>query len=123
MIQQFGDNGKVPPIEPALNSLSQLYAFRRPEEVLSFLHAYPFLVPLLVEAYSKITDYFEASPEVVLEVITDPEAANDHELFAFIRTSLPPDEAMSRLDQLDKEWWLDVADRAEGKLCIHIEFR
>jgi hypothetical protein len=109
--------------EPALQSLGQLYTFRRPEEVSGFLRAHPFLIPLLLEAHSKIVQCFGPSPEVVLEVVTDPEAMDDRELFAFIRSSLPPDEALGKLDKLDKEWWLDEADRAEGNLCIHLEFR
>lgn len=107
--------------EPTLQSLEQLYTFRRPEEVIEFLQAHPSLVPLLEEAHGKIAEFF-GSFEIVLEVVTDPEAIDDHELFAFIRTTLPPDEALSKLNRLDQEWWLDAADRAEGKLCIHVEF-
>ncbi|HXF05947.1 MAG TPA: hypothetical protein VNM72_11105 [Blastocatellia bacterium] len=109
-------------IEPALQSLSQLYTFRRSEEVAEFLQEHPFLVPLLREAHGKIAEYFGPSPDVVLEVVTDPEAENDRELFAFIRISLPPDEALSKLDRLDQEWWLDASDRAENQLCIDVEF-
>ncbi|MBI4641910.1 MAG: hypothetical protein HY731_14570 [Candidatus Tectomicrobia bacterium] len=103
--------------------VKQLYDSRRPEEVFRFLQTHTFLLPLLMEAYGKIVEYFGPSPDMVLEVIADPETENDRELFAFIRTSLPPDEALGKLDRLDKEWWLDEADRAEGKLCIHVEFQ
>jgi hypothetical protein len=109
-------------IEPALQALEQLYIFRRPEEVSEFLEAHPFLVPLLEEVHEKIAQYFGPTSEVVLEVVTDPEAVDDRELFAFIRTSLPPDEALGKLDRLDQEWWLDESDRAENNLCIHVEF-
>ena len=109
--------------EPDVRSLEQLYSFRRQAEVLQFLEAHPFLVPLLVEAHSKIGDYFGSNPEVALEVVTDPEAIDDHELFAFIRTSLPADEAHDRLDRLGEEWWLDAMERAQGKLCIDMEFQ
>jgi hypothetical protein len=106
-----------------LEPLSQFYTFRGAQEVSGFLHAHPFLAPLLLEAYNKIAKHYGPSPQVVLEVVTDPEATDDRELFVFIRTNLPPDEALSKLDQLDKEWWLDEADRAKGKLCIHVEFQ
>jgi hypothetical protein len=109
-------------IEPALQSLEQFYTFRRPEEVMEFMRAHPFLVPLLEEVRGQIAQYFGLTPEVILEVVTDPEAENDLDLFAFIRTSLPPDEALSKLDRLDQEWWLDRVDHAEGKLCIDVEF-
>jgi hypothetical protein len=102
--------------------LEQRCLFRRRDEVIRFLKVYPFLVPLLLEACDKIAEYFAAFSGVVLEVITDPEAENDRELFAFIRTSLPPVEAFDGLDRLDEEWWLDASDKAKGKLCIHVEF-
>jgi hypothetical protein len=121
MIEPIVDSVKIPTIEPDLQSLSQLYSFRRPAEVSQFLEAYPFLDLLLLEAHDKITEYFGLEPDVILEVVTDLEAIDDRELFAFIRTTLPPDEVLSTLDRFDKEWWLDEADRAEGKLCIHVE--
>ncbi|MCI0692184.1 hypothetical protein L0337_09300 [candidate division KSB1 bacterium] len=76
-----------------------------------------------METYDKIGNYFGPQPEVVLEVVADPEADDDRELFTFIRTSLPPQEALEKLDQLDENWWLDAGDQADGKLCIHLEFK
>lgn len=109
-------------LESRLALLETSCLFRRRDEVMSFLKAYPFLVPLLEEAYGKIAEYFETFSSVVLEVITEPEAENDRELFAFIRTGLPVDEALARLERFDEEWWLEASDRAQGKLCIHVEF-
>jgi hypothetical protein len=103
-------------------SLEQLYTFRGRLEVQRFLEEYPVLAPLLLEAYGKIGSYFGPYPEVALEVVTDPEAADDRQLFAFIGTCLSPDEALDRLEQFDKSWWLSALDRAEGNLCIHVEF-
>jgi len=122
MTQQMVDIAKVLAIEPAPQSLEQLYTFRRPLEVSQFLDTHPFLVPLLVEAHGKIEQYFGPSPDVVLEVVTDPEAIDDRELFAFIRTSFLPDEALGRLDRFDDEWWLDAMDKTLGALCIDVEF-
>ena len=109
--------------DPEMRSLERLYQFRRREEVLQYLADHRFLDPLLRETHGKIAEYFGPSPEVILEVVTDPEAEDDRELFAFIRTDLPPEEALRRLERLDQEWWLGEADQAEGKLCIHVEFR
>lgn len=102
--------------------LEELYVFRRRMEVLRFLDVHPFLVPLLLEAYAKIGRYFEPYHEVFLEVISDPEATNDRQLFAFIGTRLSPDQALDSLERFDEEWWLDVLDQAQGKLCIDVEF-
>lgn len=102
--------------------LEQLYVFRKRMEVLRFLDVHLFLVPLLLEAYAKIGNYFEPYHPVFLEVISDPEATNDRQLFAFIGTHLSPDEALDSLEYFDDEWWLDTLDEARGKLCIDVEF-
>ena len=100
--------------------LERLYTFREREEVLWFLERYPFLVPLLLEAYYEIEKYFPHS-QVFLEVVTDPEAIDDYQLIAFIATNFGPDEAVDRLEQFDEDWWLDALNRAQGKLCIDVE--
>jgi hypothetical protein len=75
----------------------------------------------LVEAYDNIEAFFP-SAELILEVVTDPEAKRDKELVVFIHTSLTPDEALDKLERLDRNWWLDASLDAGGKLCIHLEF-
>ncbi len=123
MVYQIADTAELSAIDSEFQELSRFYSFRNPAEVFSFLQTHPFLTPLLLEAYPQIEERFGPNPEVVLEVITDPEAADDQELFAFIRTDLAPEEALEKLHQLDENWWLDEADRANGKLCIHVEFQ
>jgi hypothetical protein len=102
--------------------LKNLYVLRDENTIHSFLQEYAHLVDLLLEAYQHIEIYFGSNPRVFLEVVIDPEATNDRQLVAYIRTDLPPDEALSKLQQLDERWWLDAMDRSEGKLCVHIEF-
>jgi hypothetical protein len=109
-------------IDPALQALDQFYTFRRAEEVSGFLQAHPFLVPLLLEAHGKIAKYFGPSPEVVLEVIIDPEAEDDRELFALVRVDLSPDEAVRRLERFDQEWWLDASSQGCCLLNIDVEY-
>lgn len=120
--QQGGTSTILVPLYQ-VRSLEQIYTFRRPEEVSWFLQVHPFLVPLLVEAYGKIATCFGPYPEVALEVVTDPEAVDDRQLVAFIRTDLHPAKALASLDRLDKGWWLEAAHRSRGKLCIHLEYR
>jgi hypothetical protein len=105
-----------------LRLVERLYTFRRQAKVSQFLEEFPFLVPLLVEAYSKFGHYFGPYPRAFLEIVTDPEAPDDHELFALIYTSLTPDEALDRLDRFDRDWWLDASQTTQGKLCIDVEF-
>jgi hypothetical protein len=105
-----------------LTLLSRLYNIRRESEVFKFLEDKPSLIPLIVEAHKRIRDYFGSSTELVLEVITDPEATEDYELVIFVRTNLSPDDAFSMLEQLDEEWWLDASSEMREKICIHMEF-
>jgi len=110
----------IPRIEIRL--LERLYIFREPKEVSRFLEDNPFLILLLLETYGQIERYFGPYPQVFLEIVTDPEASDNHELFALIYTSLTPDDALDRLDRLDRDWWLDASRTSQGKLCIDVEF-
>ena len=123
MTQQIVDITKAPTIEPVFRSLDQLYTLRRPLEVAEFLDAHPFLGPLLLEAYGKIMQYFESFPDVLLEVVTDPEAQGLVKMFGYIVTSLTPEEAGRRLRQFDREWFLSQIPRAEGLLNFDVEFQ
>ena len=104
-----------------LTLLNRIYTFRKPSEVSDFLSDNVYLVPLLVEAYGKIREYFP-SAKLILEVVADPEADKEKELVIFICTNLPPDEALDRLELLDRNWWLDASLDSDEKLCIHVEF-
>jgi hypothetical protein len=105
-----------------VQKLERLYTFGERAEVLWFLEEYPVLVPLLLEAYDKIGNYF-SYPQLSLEVLTDPETNGDRQLVVFIGTNLAPDEALPMLEQFDENWWLDASHKAQGNLCIHVEFR
>jgi len=106
------------PIE-VLTELGLKYNIRTPE-VLDFLKEHETLASFLIEdAYNKIREYFPTE-ELVLDILTDPET-NEKILVVFIRTDLNPEQALSKLEKLDEDWWLSAASRAE-KLCIHIEF-
>ena len=105
-----------------IRGLKQLYVLRREEEVYDFLIKDSFLFSFLSEAYDKISNYFEESSKVFLEVVTDPEI-EDEELLISIHTNLLPDEAFNRLSRLDKEWWLDTPTYARKKICIDLDFK
>lgn len=102
-----------------IESLEKLYTFWEPTEVLQFLEKYPFLVPLLLEAKGHIIHYFPDSP-LFLEYIPDPEIDN-HLLALHIGTDLDSESAMDTLDQLYKDWWVNVSIQSQGKLCIDVE--
>ena len=87
-----------------------------------FLHAYPQLIEVLLEAYVYLQKYFGPDPQVTLEVVSDPEVEGVEELFTYILTSLPVNEALARLDKLDEEWFLDQLDRVGGRFNFNLEF-
>ena len=105
-----------------IERLEDLYSFRGREEVTEFLESHSFLVLLLLEAYPHVKRHFGSDAPVFLEVVTDPEATNDRELYALIGTRLPPEAALEKLERFDKEWWSAAMDRAQCKLCIDVGF-
>lgn len=122
----MGKKTKSSPIVEAprqeIERLQEIYSFRRKEEVAEVLESHSYLVPLLFEAYPQMEKHFDHHPVVFLEVITDPEADDDRELYAFIGTRLPPEGALDKLEKFDKDWWLRALDKAKGNLCIHVEY-
>jgi hypothetical protein len=107
--------------ETGIEEIERSFALRNESDVAAFLGEHPFLLPLLLESHDRINEQFpNARP--VLEVVTDPEGADDFQLALFIRTRLAPEEAVANLERFDDTWWLDALDRARGKLCITLEF-
>jgi len=102
--------------------LKCFYVLREEKAVTEFLEKEPSLIQLLSQAYDQIVNHFPGSNEVILEVVSDPEAIGEEELVAFIRTQVSPDEALERLGSFEEEWWLDNCHRAQAKLCFHVEF-
>jgi len=98
------------------------FVFRGSKRVLSFLGRNPYLVPLLTEAGKEINKYFP-EPELFLEIVSDPDGVDPDQLFLYISTDLPPSEARPKLKALDREWWLSALDKAQGKLCISLEYQ
>lgn len=105
-----------------LQQLEEIYSLRNAATVRRFLHAYPQLVEVLLEAHGYLQKYFGPEPQVTLKVVSDPEGEGVEELFAYILTPLPVDEALARLDKLDEEWFLDQLDRVDGRFNFNLEF-
>jgi hypothetical protein len=110
----------VQPSWADLQRLEELYVFRDLREVRLFLGEHPYLIPILVDSYVKIGEYFPDS-EIFLGVYNNPEANGDAELVAYIATKLPPKDAVRQLRQLGRDWALDAMERARGNLRISIE--
>ncbi|MGQ9626068.1 MAG: hypothetical protein ACUVV0_04080 [Anaerolineae bacterium] len=105
-----------------MRQLEEIYSFRNDAAVQRFLYSYPQLAKVLLEAHVYLKKHFGPEPQVTLEVVSDPEVEGWDELFAYILTSLPVDEALARLNRLDEEWFLDQLDRVDGLLNFNLEF-
>jgi hypothetical protein len=108
-------------VEAAIGALDKLFDFAEFESVSAFLAGHDFLLPLLIEAHRKVSEYFGTDPTTRLEVLADPENPSDVSLYAFIKTFLPHTDAVAQLDSFDREWWLNALDRAHHKLVIDVE--
>lgn len=106
-----------------LRILEHLYDFRNQSEVIRFAVDNSFLLQTLHEASEQIRKCFGEVTQIVLDVVTDPEFAEDPELMIFIRTDLPPSETFEKLGHIDDDWWLDVPPNIRKKLCINVEFK
>ena len=108
--------------ERALNQVEAWYRLDNAGRVRQFLYQHPMLPGVLVEAFGPLQKCFGPYPQVMLRVVADPEVEDSDELFAYIRTSLPPEDALNRLNELDELWFLDQLDRVNGLFNFNLEF-
>lgn len=106
---------------PQCHELDDLYVVQDAREVYRFLNEHVELAAFLLEAYPHVVEHFGPSPRVELRVIRDPEGHGSEQLFAYIHTSLPVQEALSRLELLDEEWFLDQIDRVGDVFNFNVE--
>src|SRR5205085_1660501 len=71
----------------------------------ALLDEHPFLIDLLPEIRGKLRDYFADSP-VSLTVARDPDETDGEQLVVAVTTDLPPGDAINRLSEFDRDWWL-----------------
>lgn len=105
-----------------LRQIEEIYSLRDPATAWRFLHTHPQLIEVLLEAHVYLQKYFGPDPQVALAVVSDPEVEGMEELFAYILTPLPVDEALARLNRLDEEWFLDQLNRVGGRFNFNLEF-
>ncbi len=105
-----------------LRHIEKDFLFRQPEKVQAFLQDHPQLIEIVLEAALHIERHFGLDTQVELAVSVDPEIEDMEELFAYVCTSLPVDEALARLDRLDEEWFLDQLERVDDLFNIDLRF-
>jgi tetratricopeptide (TPR) repeat protein len=102
--------------------LRSLYHLEEPDLITEFVQQNSFLIELLVEAPRRINSVFGEETKLALQLSQDPEDVDSRELFINILTTLSAQEAFPLLERLDEEWWLDISDRADGKLNIRLRY-
>lgn len=107
--------------EGSISRLRKLYEFRGGLAVERFLRDNPSLNGLLLEAYEEIREHFDVGTRAALEIVADPEAQEDRQLFVVIRTKFPPKVARALLAELDRDWWLGALPRTQGKMELVTE--
>ncbi len=105
-----------------MDGIEQLYSLRRPVETQHFLEANADLIPLLEDAHVHLKKYFKDA-EIFLEVVADPDVADERQLVIFISVEQNPEEAARALDRFDEDWWFDTMEKVGDTLCITLEFR
>lgn len=107
------------------NSLFQkiedCYHFKSKSRVKEFIEEHSYLTHILIESYELIIRFFGSGCYLELAVTTDPEEGFK-ELFVYIKTALPVDEALQKLDNFDDQWFLDKMSDTKGKLNFNLSF-
>ena len=89
------------------NKIRSLYTIAEPLEAFKLILEQEIMASLILEAHSQIRELF-SSERLALEVKTDPEIAGWRSLWITIYTKLEVDEAVEKLQTLDRTWWLDA---------------
>jgi len=109
--------------EHVWEQLSDHFSFKNSRDVVAFLKHNRFLVNVLFETRKQFDKYFGADTPSRLEVFSDPEDNRSFpKLFALILTKLSSDDASTRLDQLDQEWWLDQPSEVRRVFNIDVDY-
>lgn len=105
-----------------LRAAAEVYTLRRPNDVYDFLKKEPSAIALVSEARERIREHFPQD-EIFMEVLTDPGSPMEKELLISISTSLPPIDAIRKLDSFDDSWWLGASSSSLADICIKVEYR
>ncbi len=87
----------------------------------SYLEEHAQVLPILLEAADQLNSRFPQS-ELELKVVRFPEAGNYQQLFVYVKTDLPVEEASARLDAFDDEWFLEADTRGDHGFNVKLRF-
>ena len=90
-------------------------------DVEKFLDKHKDLANLLLDACTKIRDFF-TSETLLLELISDTSIEGGEELFVYIQTYLSVEEAVEKINDFDEQWFLDQLSRTKGLFNFNLRF-
>jgi hypothetical protein len=97
-----------------INSLSDKYNIKNPQEIKKFLLSNRDLMEILIFGYKHIRRIFGDVP-IYLELHRDPEE-NWDELFIVIRSNYSPRKASELKNKLFDEWFIYIIDKVATRL-------
>jgi hypothetical protein len=104
-----------------LSQVDSLYDVRD-QGVGQVLAAQPDLIPTLLDVAHTVPRFFGRDARLTLESVIDPEEnATEPELYAVIATSMPPKQALERLNAFDADWWLERSRRFGPRLTVTVD--
>lgn len=112
--------GKATELSGVLSAVERRFELRSAVAVREFLLSRSELLDLLLQVPEHIVRLFGPDARLVLDLRPDREGFEPPELFACVVTGLPPEEAWSRMWELDREWWIDAA--GDEPVNLHVEF-
>jgi hypothetical protein len=108
--------------EVRISKLETIFIFRNPDEIKKFLVEHRLIIPVLLNARSIIEKFFGNDVPIALEVIIDPEAKNNKQLFGYISTgSMPLGDALERFNTFDESWFIQQYELTDGLFNFNIE--
>lgn len=88
------------------------------KKTLEFLFSNKFLIPLMEKIVYKLQEFFNTN-EIYPEVIVDPDDGSS-ELFLSVVTKGNIDEALLKLEEFDRSWFLNLLPKTKNKLNITV---
>lgn len=110
-------------IRTRIFAIGQIFELRDTKSVRNFLCKNPSLLSFLDESYFYLRKHFGIEARFILEIVKYPDDLSVESLVVFIATSLSVDEALTKLDALDYDWYLEQADRVGELVNFNIELQ
>lgn len=105
-----------------LSTLSQYYIIADEAELCDFIDKFNYPIDFLVDAALIIKKFFGTSTKIELSLQYDPNLVDDEGLFASIKTNLPVEDALNKVDYLDVNWFIPNQARGQGRFMFDVDW-